>query len=156
LNCKVELKEFFPEGVAARLPDAGVAPRSGQEHAYRQNLEGFLREDPAARTALTSFRANGSAYLVMENVKELGIESPLGSGRIPVMDAPGVPRRPNLSSGGGGFRRRAPPQAPAPPFPQQPQAPSGRGSNGRPHSSLCCLPAASCLSSSSDVSEKHN
>src|SRR5260221_8480060 len=94
LNCKVELKEFFPEGVAARLPDAGVAARSGQEHAYRQNLEEFLREDPAALAALTSFRANGSAYLVMENVKELAIESPIGSGRAPVMEASGVTSRP--------------------------------------------------------------
>src|SRR2546427_480764 len=120
LNCKVELKEFFPEGVAARLPDAAVAPRTGQEQVYRQNLEEFLREDPAALAALTSFRANGSAYLVMENVKELAIESPIGSGRVPVIEATGVTSHPGLSgAGGGGFSLMTPPvQQPAPSRPR--------------------------------------
>jgi hypothetical protein len=73
---KVTVKEFFPEGIAARLQDAAVAPQSGQEQAYQQSLEKFLSEGQAVPPALNSFRANGSAYLVMESVKELAIAAP--------------------------------------------------------------------------------
>jgi hypothetical protein len=51
----------------------------------------------------------------MENVKELAIESPSGSGRAPVMEASGVTSCPSLSGDGAGFSLMAPPvQQPAP------------------------------------------
>jgi len=67
---KVELKEFFPKGIATRLPGAVTAPRTGQKQIFLQSLEEFRQEDPEVVAAENSFRANGSGYLVMQSLKE--------------------------------------------------------------------------------------
>lgn len=84
LNTPVAIKEYLPRGIACRLADGHVSPRTAQEQAlYQQGLDSFLVE---ARTLATFrhpnivrvarfFEAQNTAYMVLEYEKGESLKS---------------------------------------------------------------------------------
>jgi len=96
LACKLAVKEYLPHGVAARTTgDTTVRPFSAQARQdYEWGLEKFLDEartlarfqqTPGIASVRNFFRANGTAYLVMEYLDGITLATFLdqNNGRLP-------------------------------------------------------------------------
>jgi serine/threonine protein kinase len=82
----VAIKELYPQGLASRMSDWSVrAASSGSEEEIASTVEMFLREaqiicglsHPSIVRGLEAFRANGTAYLVMDYVSGRNLKESL-------------------------------------------------------------------------------
>lgn len=81
--CKVEIKEFYPEGIAIRNPDKTVGVIDLSKQAFGDALSDFVSlnnsllqvELPSLAKTLDVFEENGTAYAVSEMVNGITLKS---------------------------------------------------------------------------------
>lgn len=100
LDIKLAIKEYFPHGLVARLPEEGkvIASTSDGNQQFEFGLEKFLEEaktlakfehNPGIVTVRDFFRANGTAYMIMSYIEGITLEDYLfeKGGKLPLKRA---------------------------------------------------------------------
>ena len=82
-NCIVNIKEYFPSGVAVRNPDKTVSIADNKEYAFNGGLLDFMELNkklslhalPAVAAVKDTFEENGTAYAVTEAVSGVSLKT---------------------------------------------------------------------------------
>ncbi len=82
-NCIVNIKEYFPAGIAVRNPDKTVAIAENKEYAFNGGLLEFMELNkklslhslPSLAAVKDTFEENGTAYAVTETVSGVSLKA---------------------------------------------------------------------------------